>query len=66
MALIGKIREQAGLAGGIVAIGLVLFLVGRDLLGLNPSVLGRNPIIGKVAGKKSPSDPFKTRLIPYA
>ena len=62
MALIGKIREQAGLAVGIVAIGLVLFLVGRDLLGLNPTISGSNPIVGKVARKKITLRSFQDEL----
>lgn len=52
MALIGKIRAQTSLVVGIVAIGLVLFLVGSDLLGLGPRTAGKDPVIGKVAGKK--------------
>lgn len=52
MALIGKIREKTSLAVGLVAIGLVLFLVGSDLLGLGPRTASQHPVIGKVAGKK--------------
>ena len=35
----------------IVAIGLVLLLVGGDVLGLRPRIAYKQPIIGKVAGK---------------
>ena len=51
MALIGRIRDTANLAVIIVAIGLVLLLVGGDVLGLRPRIAYKQPIIGKVAGK---------------
>jgi peptidyl-prolyl cis-trans isomerase D len=42
MALISKIREKTGLAVGIIAFGLILFLVGGDILGPNSVILGNN------------------------
>lgn len=62
MALIGKIRENTGLAVGVVAIGLVLFLVGSDLLGLNPASSRKNPVVGEVAGKKTTLQSFQEHV----
>lgn len=53
MAIITKIRERSGLAVGIVALGLVLFIVGGDLLSPNSLLMGgRNTTVGKINGKK--------------
>jgi peptidyl-prolyl cis-trans isomerase D len=53
MGLINKIREKSGLAVGIVAIGLGLFVVGGDILSPNSSLLGQNKIIvGEIAGNE--------------
>jgi peptidyl-prolyl cis-trans isomerase D len=52
MALISKIRERTGLAVGIVAFGLILFLVGGDILGPNSMILGKNKNeVGEIAGE---------------
>ena len=51
MALINKIREKTGLAVGIVAFGLILFLVGGDILGPNSVIMGGNEnVVGEIAG----------------
>lgn len=53
MAIIRKIREKSGLAVGLVAGGLILFLLGRDILGLKSTILGRNRTdVGEIAGQK--------------
>jgi len=53
MALISKIREKTGLAVGIIAFGLILFLVGGDILGPNSVILGKNKAeVGVIAGQK--------------
>jgi len=53
MALISKIREKTGLAVGIIAFGLILFLVGGDILGPNSVILGKNQAkVGEIAGQK--------------
>ena len=53
MALISKIREKTGLAVGIIAFGLILFLVGGDILGPNSVILGKNQAeVGAIAGQK--------------
>ncbi len=52
MALISKIREKTGLAVGIIAFGLILFLVGGDILGPNSVILGNNKAeVGEIAGQ---------------
>lgn len=52
MALISKIREKTGLAVGIIAFGLILFLVGGDILGPNSVILGKNQAeVGEIAGQ---------------
>jgi peptidyl-prolyl cis-trans isomerase D len=52
MALINKIRQRSGLAIGVVAIGLGLFVVGGDILGPNSAILGKNKTdVGEIAGR---------------
>jgi peptidyl-prolyl cis-trans isomerase D len=50
MAIITKIRERAGLAVGIVALSLGLFIVGSDLLGPGSSLFGTKPVVGEING----------------
>jgi peptidyl-prolyl cis-trans isomerase D len=53
MALIKKIREKSGIAVGLVAIGLGLFIVGGDILGPDSVLLGQNKRdVGVIAGEK--------------
>ncbi len=53
MSLISKIREKTGLIVGAVAIGLILFLVGGDLLGPSSQILGgQDKEIGEIAGEE--------------
>ena len=59
MALITKIRHRAGLAVGMVALGLILFLVGGDLLGPNSIIRGnKNLYVGEIAGSKIKRDEY--------
>ncbi len=53
MALIKQIRQRTGLAIGVIAGGLILFLLGGDLLSPNSSLLnsGQN-IVGEIAGEE--------------
>jgi len=53
MALINKIREKSGLAVGIITVGLILFLLGGDLLGPSSRLLGRGTSnsIGQISGE---------------
>lgn len=52
MALIKQIRQRTGLAIGVIAGGLILFLLGGDLLSPNSSLLNSNQnIVGEIAGE---------------
>ena len=60
MSLIGKIREKTGLIVGAVAIGLILFLVGGDLLGPSSQLLGGpDKEIGEIAGEDITIDEYQ-------
>ncbi len=53
MSLISKIRERTGLIVGAVSIGLILFLVGGDLLGPSSQLLGGpDKEVGEIAGEE--------------
>jgi peptidyl-prolyl cis-trans isomerase D len=53
MALIKKIRQRTGLAIGVITVGLILFLVGGDILSPNSSLLGGGSnYVGEIAGDK--------------
>jgi peptidyl-prolyl cis-trans isomerase D len=59
MALITKIRHRAGIAVAMIAFGLILFLVGGDLLGPNSVIKGNKKLyIGEIAGTKIKRDEF--------
>ncbi len=63
MALINKIREKTGLAVGVIAFGLILFLVGGDILGPNSVILGGNKnSVGEIAGKDIDYLEFNSRI----
>jgi peptidyl-prolyl cis-trans isomerase D len=52
MALIKQIRQRTGLMIGVIAGGLILFLLGGDLLSPNSSLLGSSSnIVGEIAGE---------------
>lgn len=63
MALINKIREKSGIAVTVIAISLILFMVGGDLLGPN-SILGgnNNQIVGEIDGKEINIKDFQSRV----
>ena len=53
MALINTIRKHSGLLVGITAIGLILFLIGGDIIRLNTVLFGGNKTdVGEIAGQK--------------
>ena len=53
MALINTIREKSGVAVGLVAVGMLLFIVGGDLVGGKSKLFNRNDqVVGEVAGQK--------------
>lgn len=52
MALIKEIRQRTGLAIGVIAVGLIFFLVGGDILGPNSVILGQGrTTVGEIAGE---------------
>ena len=51
MGIINKIREKSGIAVGIIAVGLGLFIVGGDILGPNSSLFNTQQAVGSVDGK---------------
>lgn len=52
MALIKKIRQRTGLAIGVIAVGLIFFLVGGDILSPNSTLLGgKSNDVGEIAGE---------------
>lgn len=60
MSLISKIRERTGLIVGAVAIGLILFLVGGDLLGPSSQLLGGpDKEVGAIAGEEITIDQYQ-------
>ncbi|WP_159468210.1 SurA N-terminal domain-containing protein [Dyadobacter sp. 3J3] len=63
MALINKIREKSGIAVTVIAISLILFMVGGDLMGPN-SMLGgnNNQTVGEIAGKEINIKDFQSRV----
>ena len=55
MAIISKIREHSGIAVGVVAVSLVLFMVGSDLLSNNSIIRGsRTENVGEISGHEIP------------
>lgn len=63
MALINTIREKSGWAVGTVAIGMLLFIVGGDLVGGNNRLFGgNNTTVGEVAGEKVELAEFQNTL----
>jgi len=63
MALINTIREKSGVAVGAVAIGMLLFIVGGDLIGGRNRLFGGNDqVVGEVNGKKIELPEFTAAL----
>lgn len=50
MSLIAKIREKSGVAIGVIAISLILFIIGGDLMGTNSFFGGSSQKVGEIAG----------------
>lgn len=52
MALIKTIRQRTGLAIGVIAVGLMFFIVGGDILSPNSTILGGSANkVGEIAGE---------------
>ncbi len=63
MALIKRIRENSGVAVGLVALGLGLFIVGGDILGPNSMLLGQSDRhVGEIAGEKISIEEFNQQV----
>jgi peptidyl-prolyl cis-trans isomerase D len=62
MALINKIREKSGLAVGIIAVSLILFIVGGDLLGPGSLFGGQDQTVGEIAGQKISYPEFNAKV----
>ncbi|WP_128546308.1 peptidylprolyl isomerase [Larkinella soli] len=62
MALINKIREKSGVAVAVIAISLILFIVGGDLLGSQSLFGGQDQSVGEIAGQKISYQEFNTKV----
>jgi peptidyl-prolyl cis-trans isomerase D len=63
MALIKQIRQRTGLAIGVIAGGLILFLLGGDLLSPNSTFFTPNDnIVGEIAGEEITLEEFAQKV----
>lgn len=63
MALIKQIRQRTGLAIGVIAVGLIFFLVGGDILGPNSMILGSGrTTVGEIAGEDISYDEYVQKI----
>ncbi|QKZ12050.1 peptidylprolyl isomerase [Spirosoma sp. KUDC1026] len=63
MSVINKIRERSGLAVGIIAVSLLLFIVGGDLLGGRSTLFGGNQQeVGEIAGQTIDYPEFNAKV----
>ncbi|GAB3749469.1 peptidylprolyl isomerase [Spirosoma pomorum] len=63
MSVINKIRERSGLAVGIIAVSLLLFIVGGDLLGGRSTLFGGNQQeVGEIAGQSIDYPEFNAKV----
>lgn len=63
MALIKEIRQRTGLAIGVIAVGLIFFLVGGDILGPNSMIMGSSrTTVGEIAGEDISYDEYVQKI----
>ena len=62
MALISKIREKSGIAVIIIAVSLILFIVGGDLVGSSSLFRGNDQTVGEIAGESIKIQDFQAKL----
>jgi peptidyl-prolyl cis-trans isomerase D len=62
MALINKIREKSGVAVIIIAVSLILFIVGGDILGSRFFGGQQDQTIGEIAGETITTQEFQAKL----
>ncbi len=66
MALIKQIRQRTGLAIGVIAGGLILFLLGGDLLSPNSSLLNSSQnVVGEIAGEDITYQEYSAKVEEY-
>lgn len=62
MSVINKIRERSGWAVGVIAVSLILFIVGGDLLGSRSLFGGNNQEVGEIAGQSINYQDFNAKV----
>ena len=63
MAVISTIRKHSGVAVGIIAIGLILFLIGGDIVQLSSTLAGKNQTeVGAIAGERITLQAYQTQV----
>jgi peptidyl-prolyl cis-trans isomerase D len=63
MAIVTKIRERSGIAIGVIAISMIAFIVGGDLLSPNSKLLGgKKDVIGVIDGNEIGLDEFSRKV----
>lgn len=62
MALVNKIRERSGIAITIIAVALILFIVGGDLLGARGLFGSKTQKVGEIAGNTILAQDFQKKL----
>lgn len=63
MALIGKIREKSGIAVTVIALGLLLFIVGGDLISSNSFLLNNDQNkLGEINGQEIKREVFEAKV----
>ena len=63
MSLINKIREKSGVAVGLIALAMIVFMVLGDLLGPQSRLFGNdNNVVGEIAGQEITYDEFNQVL----
>lgn len=58
MSLINKIREKSGVAVGLIALSMIMFMLLGDLLGPNSRLFGSNNAVGEIAGTEITIEEF--------
>jgi len=63
MAIINKIRQRSGIAIGVIAVGLILFVVGGEILNPNSALLGGGQqSVGSIYGEDISYSEFESEL----
>lgn len=62
MAIITKIRDRAGLAVGVVALSLGLFVVGNDLISPTSGIFGNKEVVGEIDGVEITKEEYQKEI----